>query len=109
MAHEVHPDHVHVHGPHCGHTQVRHGDHMDYLHHGHIHCPHDGHYDERAIPVTAANPAACAPVRCACGHYDCGHEAVRHGDHIDYLYEGRLHQVHGDHCDDHGPLDMTQP
>jgi hypothetical protein len=29
---------------------------------------------------------------------------VPHGDHVDYLYEGRLHHPHGDHCDDHGPL-----
>jgi hypothetical protein len=31
----------------------------------------------------------------------CGHEAVPHGDHIDYLVDGRLHHPHGDHCDNH--------
>ena len=34
----------------------------------------------------------------------CGHEAVPHGDHTDYLVEGRLHHMHDGHCDDHGPL-----
>lgn len=33
---------------------------------------------------------------------DCGHEAVTHGDHTDYVVDGRLHHPHGDHCDDHG-------
>ena len=28
---------------------------------------------------------------------DCGHEAVPHGDHVDYIVEGRLHHPHGDH------------
>jgi hypothetical protein len=23
---------------------------------------------------------------------------------MDYIYEGRLHHRHGDHCDDHGPI-----
>jgi zinc transport system permease protein len=34
---------------------------------------------------------------------DCGHEAIPHGDHVDYLVEGHLHHPHDDHCDDHGP------
>ena len=33
-----------------------------------------------------------------------GHEAVPHGDHVDFLVDGRLHHVHDGHCDDHGPL-----
>ena len=37
----------------------------------------------------------------------CGHEAVPHGNHIDYLVNGRLHHPHGDHCDDHGPLSVV--
>jgi zinc transport system permease protein len=45
--HTVVPDgHAHEHGPHCGHTAVRHGDHVDYVHDGHRHAPHGGHYDE---------------------------------------------------------------
>lgn len=107
MAHDVHTTHTHVHGPYCGHTPVVHGDHVDYLHNGHLHFPHDGHYDEHVIPVTATNPAVCAPVPCRCGHQECGHLAVPHGDHMDYLYEGRLHRVHGDHCDDHGPIRLA--
>lgn len=31
----------------------------------------------------------------------CGHEAVRHGDHTDYLHEGHRHAVHADHYDEH--------
>ena len=37
---------------------------------------------------------------------DCEHEAVTHGDHIDYIVDGRLHQQHGDHCDDHGAVEV---
>ena len=33
---------------------------------------------------------------------DCGHEAIAHGDHVDYLVDGHLHHPHDDHCDDHG-------
>jgi hypothetical protein len=25
---------------------------------------------------------------------------------VDYLVDGRLHHPHGDHCDDHGPLNV---
>ena len=32
----------------------------------------------------------------------CGHEAVHHGDHLDYLVDGHLHHPHDGHCDDHG-------
>lgn len=32
---------------------------------------------------------------------DCGHEAVQHGDHVDYLHDGHLHHVHEDHVDEH--------
>jgi hypothetical protein len=29
---------------------------------------------------------------------------VPHGDHVDYLVGGHLHHPHGNHCDDHGPV-----
>src|ERR1700719_2738991 len=29
------------------------------------------------------------------------------GDHLDYLVNGRLHHTHGDHCDDHGPVQLV--
>jgi hypothetical protein len=32
---------------------------------------------------------------------------VPHGDHVDYLVNGRLHHQHGNHCDDHGPLEKA--
>jgi hypothetical protein len=104
MAHETHTDHTHVHSTHCGHLRVQHEDHSDYLHDGHLHTPHGDHYDEHVIAVSATNPVDCAPAACECGHVDCGHPAVPHDDHVDYLYEGRLHHLHGDHCDDHGML-----
>ena len=43
--HEIHHDHPHKHGPGCGHTAVRHGDHVDYLHDGHLHHAHGDHVD----------------------------------------------------------------
>lgn len=39
-------DHLHRHGPGCGHEAVPHEDHVDYLHDGHRHAPHGAHYDE---------------------------------------------------------------
>ncbi len=32
---------------------------------------------------------------------DCGHEAIPHGDHVDYLHDGHRHAAHGAHYDDH--------
>jgi zinc transport system permease protein len=32
---------------------------------------------------------------------DCGHAAVRHGDHVDYVHDGRRHAEHGAHYDEH--------
>jgi len=40
-----HDNHDHAHGADCGHTAVRHGDHVDYLHDGHLHHPHGDHCD----------------------------------------------------------------
>jgi hypothetical protein len=104
-----HPNHTHQHGPDCGHTAVRHGDHVDYLHDGHLHHMHDDHVDEHAIDISDANPVRCtAEIRCSHKHGPgCGHEAVPHGDHVDYLVDGRLHHPHGDHCDDHGPVQLA--
>jgi hypothetical protein len=107
----THPEHTHQHKAGCGHTAVRHDDHIDYLHDGHLHHLHDGHVDEHSIALSALNPAVCTPEH-ACGAHDaihvhgtgCGHEAVPHGDHIDYLVNGHLHHPHSGHCDDHGPL-----
>jgi hypothetical protein len=109
-----HANHDHEHRPGCGHTAVRHGDHVDYLHDGHLHHPHGDHVDEHVIEVSATNPDRCTAGQDCGGHEaghvhgpGCGHEAVPHGDHIDYLVNGRLHHPHGDHCDDHGPLEVV--
>lgn len=111
MSHHTHPSHDHVHGPDCGHTAVRHGDHVDYLHDGHLHHAHDGHVDECKLEVGTDNPAACTPAHSCAGHEQghvhsegCGHAAVPHGDHVDYLVAGHLHHPHDGHCDDHGAL-----
>jgi hypothetical protein len=107
MEHRVHADHAHKHSEHCGHLRIVHGDHIDYLHDGHLHAEHDDHYDEHVIEVSAANPDSCAPIACLCGHDGCGHPLVPHGDHFDYLVNGRLHHRHGDHCDDHGAVTLA--
>ncbi|HQS15608.1 hypothetical protein [Reyranella sp.] len=113
--HKIHAEHPHAHGPACGHTAIKHGDHLDYLHDGHLHHPHGDHVDEHTIEVSAHNPGACTPDH-ACGAHDknhkhgpgCGHEAVPHGDHVDYLVDGHLHHPHGAHCDNHGPVEIVQ-
>ena len=109
-----HTHHEHEHGEGCGHTRIEHAGHVDFVHDGHLHHDQDGHYDEHTLEVSAANPADCTPGH-ACGSHDaahrhgpgCGHEAVPHGDHVDYLVDGHLHHPHGDHCDDHGPVKVV--
>jgi hypothetical protein len=115
MTHNTHSNHDHVHGPSCGHAAIQHDDHVDYLHDGHLHHAHDDHVDECVIEVSAANPALCTPTHSCAGHesghihsQDCGHEAVPHGDHLDYLVAGHLHHPHDGHCDDHGALSAAQ-
>ncbi|RQS08778.1 hypothetical protein DIE07_18410 [Burkholderia sp. Bp9002] len=107
-----HANHDHRHGPGCGHTAIKHGDHVDYLHDGHLHHPHGDHVDEHKIEVSAVNPDQCTS---DCGGHEpghvhgpgCGHQPVPHGDHVDYLVNGHLHHPHGDHCDDHGPVELA--
>ena len=103
-----HPEHQH--GPNCGHTAIRHEGHVDYIHDGHLHHPHQDHQDEHIIEVSDSNPDGCHPLN-SCGDHvygpGCGHEAAPHGDHIDYLVDGRLHHVHDGHCDDHGPVEVV--
>ena len=111
----LHDDHDHQHGPSCGHTGVKHEGHVDYLHDGHLHHHGKGGVEEHAVAVSATNPADCTPHH-DCGQHDknhrhgpgCGHEAVPHGDHVDYLVDGHLHHPHGDHCDDHGKIDVVK-
>lgn len=109
-----HPNHAHQHGPDCGHIAIRHGDHVDYLHDGHLHHVHGDHVDEHSIPVTDKNPDGCAHGHECTGHDSdhqhgpgCGHEAVPHGDHVDYLVDGHLHHPCGNHCDNHGPVELA--
>ena len=103
-------EHEHLHGPGCGHTAIEHEGHVDYLHDGHLHHQSGSAVQEHVISVSADNPDGCDPVDGSAhepGHHhdaNCGHEAVPHGDHIDYLVGGRLHHPHGDHCDDHGAV-----
>ena len=48
---EVHCSHAH--GPNCGHEEVPHGDHVDYLVNGRLHHPHGDHCDDHG-PVQLA-------------------------------------------------------
>ncbi len=109
------PANQHVHGHACGHTPVHHRDHIDYLHEGHLeHQDADGKIVGHMIEVSKKNPATCTGGHVCSGHSpshvhgpDCGHEAVPHGDHIDYLVDGHLHHPHDGHCDNHGPLEIA--
>jgi hypothetical protein len=107
--HSIHGDHPHEHKPGCGHTAIRLGDHVDYLHDGHLHHPNGDVVEEHVLEVSDRNPEGCHPLDGCKDHVHgpgCGHEAVPHGDHIDYIVDGRLHHPHGDHCDDHGPVEV---
>ncbi|HSP80244.1 MAG TPA: hypothetical protein VLQ93_17055, partial [Myxococcaceae bacterium] len=106
--------HAHTHTRGCGHTSIRHGDHVDYLHEGHLHRHEGAECRECRIEVSAQNPERCTPQLDDASHEashqhgpQCGHEAVPHGDHTDYLVGGHLHHPHSDHCDDHGALNVV--
>ncbi|WP_081794852.1 hypothetical protein [Pseudomonas sp. H1h] len=107
-----HPHHDHQHKPGCGHTAIEHNGHVDYLHDGHV---HGDHVVEHSLETNGQNPDRCTPGH-QCGgdaadHVHgpgCGHEAVPHGDHVDYLVDGHLHHPHGDHCDDHRPVTVVK-
>jgi hypothetical protein len=102
-----HTTHSHKHGESCGHTAVKHESHVDYLHDGHLHGMEKGKQVEHKLAINSKNPAKENPVNHADSHKhgpSCGHEAIPHGDHSDYLVDGKLHHVHGSHCDEHGTL-----
>ena len=113
----THHAHAHEHGAGCGHTALQHDGHVDDLHDGHLRHP-TGQGDvveEHAIEVSDRNPDECTHGENPGGHEaghrhgpDCGHEAVPHGDQVDYLVDGRLHHPHEGHCDDHGPVEVVQ-
>ena len=115
MSCDKHKDHSHEHKAGCGHTAIEHDGHVDYLHDGHLHHQtENGNVEEHVIPVSSENPAECTTDHSCSGHDSdhvhgpgCGHEAVPHGDHIDYLVDGHLHHPHGDHCDNHGPVTLV--
>ena len=103
--------HDHEHGPDCGHTAILIEERVVYLHDGELHSHDAGVVEIHMLEVTDVNPADCTPDHACDEHEDghqhgpgCGHEAVPHGDHVDYLVGGHLHSPHGDHCDDHGPV-----
>ena len=107
--------HDHQHGPGCGHTTIRHDDHMDHLHDGELHHHGESGVERHALAISETNPADCTSGHDCDEHEgehehgpECGHEPVPHGEHIDYLVGGHLHHPHGDHCDDHGPVDVVQ-
>lgn len=133
---QKHNNHPHKHGEKCGHTAILHNGHIDYLHDGHLHHIHDDHVDEHVIEVSDKNPEtgirakdcgcspecsceSCADESCSCdccdsnhekGHIHgegCGHEAIPHGDHVDYLVNGRLHHQKSGYCEDHGFIEVV--
>lgn len=66
------------------------------------------------VSVSDTNPHHCTPDHDCAEHEadhqhgpDCGHQAVQHGDHVDYVVAGHLHHPHDDHCDHHGPVEQT--
>ena len=111
----VHKAHKHRHGAGCGHQAVEHAGHVDYLHDGCLHhVAADGTVEEHILPVGGPNPARCTHGHACDGHEaahkhgpGCGHQAVPHGDHVDYLVKGHLHHPHDGHCDDHGPVKLA--
>lgn len=111
MGCNTHNEHNHKHGAGCGHKAVQHGDHVDYLHDDHLHHVHGDHIDEHCL---SDDGSGCTPEHACSGHDSahkhgsgCGHQAVPHGDHVDYIVDGHLHHPCGSHCDDHGKVTLS--
>src|SRR5262249_14496427 len=109
MSHDIHESHSHRHGTGCGHKRIQHEGHEDFLHDGCMHHVHGDHVCEHAVAVGPNNPESCTPKHACRGNANdhshgpgCGHDAVPHGQHVDYLVEGHLHHPCAGHCDDHG-------
>lgn len=112
-AHEIiHNDHPDAHSKTDGHITINHNGHVDHLHDGHLHSMHNGHVDEHVIDVSTANPVSeeiITPVDDQDHVHSTGtheHARIQHGDHFDYLHNGRLHFPHNDHVDDHGVIEV---
>jgi len=107
-AQPVEGSHSHQHSIACGHTKIKHKDHIDYLHDGELHRKNKDGWENCSIPITEKNPVEGKPLPCGCSHTEkCGHEMIPHGDHKDYLVNGRLHHVKGGKCYDHGPVEVV--
>lgn len=113
--HSTHNDHNHTHGKDCSHTAIKHNGHVDYLHDGHLHHIHGDHIDEHTLSASSENPSDCTPDHRCTSHdnshqhgLNCGHEAIPHGDHVDYLVAGHIHHQHDGHCDNHGSVELDQ-
>jgi hypothetical protein len=96
------------------HTAVKHRGHTDYLENGHLLHREGGKVEEHTIEVDVQHPDRCTGDHEIGGHPkghvhgpNCGHEVVPHGDHVDYLVNGHLHHPHGNHCDDHGVVEVV--
>ena len=96
---------MHTHGEGCGHPQVKHGDHFDYLENGRLYDIRQKKATTHSIEVSKENPDQCHQLVCFHKHDGIDLE-IPHGDHSDFLHHGRLHHPHADHCDDHGPVEM---
>jgi hypothetical protein len=114
MTCKTHREHEHRHGKACGHKAIEHDGHTDYLHDSHLHRVHGDHIDECMLGESEANKSSCTPEHRCDGHESnhkhgpgCGHEAIPHGDHIDYLVAGHLHSPCGNHCDHHGAVKVA--
>ncbi len=106
-----HEHHDHQHGPNCGHIAIEYDGAVCYLHDGHLHKVHGDHVHCISIEFSDQNPDGCNPIQVQKGHVHgkgCGHEQIPHGDHVDYLVEGRLCYQHGDHVDDHGSVKVIK-
>ncbi len=110
----IHADHADAHAADDGHIAVNHEGHVDHLHDGHLHHVDGDHVDEHVIAVSAVNPIGEEIVTHVDdnGHAhtagEADHARIQHGDHFDYLHNGRLHFVHGDHVDDHGVISVVK-
>ncbi len=106
-----HKDHDHQHGVGCGHTAIEYDGDTLYVHDGHLHSVHDNHVHCKKVEFSEQNPDGCNPLETQDNHVHdsgCGHESIPHGDHVDYLVDGRLHHQHEDHVDDHGPIKIVE-
>lgn len=83
--------------------KIKHDNHYGYVYDGKLNC-----YDDETCSFLSHNLSHnvedCKKVKTKHDHNNL--VMIPHFDHYDYIIGNRLHYMHGNHCDDHGEIEL---